>query len=64
MLMRSDIKVAFEQFTRNERWGSCVDCPHDVDGRSLPELCKYTDRRDHQLNFDALSRRYMRGQKK
>ena len=56
--MLRDDRLAFEMFLRNERWGTCVACPTDADGRKLPELCRYTDRYDHRLTLAQLIKRY------
>jgi hypothetical protein len=48
----------FEMFSRNERWGTCVDCPRTTDGKIFPEFCQFTDRLDHQLNIDELARTF------
>ena len=47
----------FEAFIRTGHWGTCVDCPV-VDGRKIPELCRYSKRFDHQLELDALVGQY------
>jgi hypothetical protein len=54
----------WEQFMRNGRWGTCVDCPTDNNRRSLPELCVNTDRYDHNLTLDELVEQYKRFVKK
>lgn len=43
-----------QQFTRNGRWGDCVDCPQLGDGTKAPELCEHTARYDHQLDAKSL----------
>lgn len=53
--MRSTIRDGLLQFYRNGRWGTCVDCPRDSDGRAYPEFCIYTIRYDHQLNMVSLA---------
>lgn len=53
----------FVQFARNRRWGTCVACPKDNDGNKFPERCGFTERHDHQLDFEELVdsyRRYLR----
>ncbi len=45
---------SFELFARNGRWGTCCDCPYDGNGRILPELCRFTERYDHNLILDDL----------
>jgi len=49
-----DIAERFVMFARNGRWGTCVDCPHDVNGRYYPEFCVHTDRYDHKIGIDQL----------
>jgi hypothetical protein len=49
-----EMREAFLQFSRNGRWGTCADCPRDVDERAFPEFCVNTDRYDHQLTVDFL----------
>lgn len=49
----------YRQFSRNGRWGTCVDCPRDVDHNAYPEFCVHTDRYDHQLNAVQLADNYM-----
>lgn len=56
--MAHPLSNAFHQFARNERWGTCVDCPRDGDGRVLPELCVNTRRYDHNLKLDGLVAAY------
>jgi hypothetical protein len=46
------------QFYRNGRWGTCVDCPRDTNGRAYPEFCEYTERYDHKLTLDDLVGHY------
>lgn len=48
------MKGAFVQFSRNGRWGTCMDCPRDSNRMVYPEFCKNTNRYDHQLNVDQL----------
>jgi hypothetical protein len=57
----SDMRSAFADFSRNGRWGTCGMCPEDGYGRLLPELCAFTDRDDHQLDIDALAKRFKQG---
>jgi hypothetical protein len=55
----------FLQFSRNGRWGTCVDCPRDSQYRVYPEFCKETKRYDHQLTVEELAdafNRYKRSQ--
>ncbi len=52
------MREAFLQFSRNGRWGSCGDCPRDVDIHAFPEACVNTDRGDHQLTVDALAQQH------
>jgi hypothetical protein len=52
------IADAFLQFSRNSRWGTCADCPRDVEKRAYPEFCKNTKRYDHLLDIDLLSHAY------
>jgi hypothetical protein len=47
-----------EQFCRNMRWGTCVDCPRDLDGYTYPELCKNTGRSDHRLGRKELEHKF------
>jgi hypothetical protein len=54
----AELRSAFADFSRNGRWGTCGECPCDGYGRKLPELCAFTRRDDHQLDIDALSRRF------
>jgi|GEM_PF-4849191 len=53
-VMRQPIRDGLLQFYRNGRWGTCVDCPSDSDGKAYPEFCRNTDRYDHQLRIDSL----------
>jgi hypothetical protein len=50
----------FRCFARNERWGTCVDCPRDADGHVYPEMCQYSSRGDHRLGLESLVEQYMR----
>ena len=50
-----EMKDSFVQFSRNGRWGTCVDCPRDSNGNAYPELCHNTDRQSHQLDVDSLA---------
>jgi len=52
------MKEAFEAFARNDRFGTCAECPHDGAGRPLPELCVNTARYDHQIKIGELVRSY------
>lgn len=54
---RQFIKEAFEQFARNERWGTCGECPRNADN-IYPEFCINTKRYDHQLTLDQLYEQY------
>lgn len=54
----AELKGAFADFSRNGRWGTCGACPQDGYGRTLPELCEFTDRHDHQHDIDGLSRAF------
>ncbi len=58
--MNSGLRQAFRHFTRNERWGTCVECPRDGDGLKVPELCPKTGRYDHQLSAESLFESYRR----
>ena len=51
------MKDHFMCFARNERWGSCVDCPRS-NGHVYPEFCIYKDRYDHTLSIDDLGNAY------
>ena len=53
--MKKSIRDALVQFSRNGRWGTCGDCPRDVDGAVYPEFCHYTYRYDHHLDIDSLT---------
>lgn len=50
----------FRQFSRNGRWGTCVDCPREPNdrGRAYPEFCIHTARYDHLLTIDDLRENY------
>ena len=48
-------RSAFNQFSRNGRWGTCADCPRDSENNAYPEFCKNTKRYDHLLNMKALA---------
>jgi hypothetical protein len=50
----------FWQFSRAGRWGTCVFCPRDPEGNAYPELCKETERYDHQLTGASLIEAYER----
>jgi hypothetical protein len=54
----AELRSEFADFSRNGRWGTCGHCPCDGYGRKLPELCEHTERSDHQLDIDSLSRRF------
>jgi hypothetical protein len=58
--MNSHERKHWELFLRNGRWGTCVDCPMDSDGKQYPELCEHTARSDHHLSIEALVERYRR----
>ena len=60
-MVDSEMSDSFEQFSRNGRWGTCVDCPRDADGRAFPEACELTTRYDHMLNLADLVRSYTGG---
>lgn len=49
-----DLRDAFMQFARNNRWGTCGDCPRDDERHVYPEFCKFTDRYDHRLDLNSL----------
>jgi len=57
--MDERIQQGFKCFARNERWGTCVDCPMDSESNIYPELCSNTDRYDHNLNVDMLCSQYL-----
>jgi len=40
------------QILLNGRWGTCVFCPRDADGRPHPERCPETERGDHNIPAD------------
>lgn len=48
----------FRQFSRNGRWGTCVDCPRDTNGDAYPEFCVHTHRYDHNLSVDELAHNF------
>ena len=48
----------FRQFSRNGRWGTCVDCPRDELFFAYPEFCPNTNRGDHHLTVDQLANRF------
>ena len=54
---RSAYGDCFEQFRRNGRWGTCVDCPI-IEGKRYPELCVNTTRGDHTLTLEELAEHY------
>ena len=35
----------------NGRWGFCKLCPRDEHAKALPELCQYTEREDHNIDW-------------
>ena len=47
----------FEQFRRNGKWGTCVDCPR-TDGKVFPEFCINFNRYDHNLDLESLCEQY------
>lgn len=50
-----DLVDDFKQYSRNGRWGTCVECPRDQgQQQAFSESCAETTRYDHRLNFDAL----------
>ena len=49
---------SFVQFSRNGRWGTCVDCPRDRELHAFPEFCPFTDRYDHQLTAKELAENF------
>jgi hypothetical protein len=50
-----DLGDAFQQFSRNGRWGTCGCCPRDVRGNAYPEHCENTDRHDHHMTVKKLA---------
>ena len=52
--MCKKIEDFFHQFIRNDKWGTCVECPRDSKGSAYPEFCKLYNRYDHQLTLDDL----------
>lgn len=48
----------FMMFSRNGRWGTCVNCPRDKKGMCYPEFCTNTDRGDHQLDAKSLAEKF------
>lgn len=48
----------FKCFIRNERWGTCADCPRDSQNNPFPEFCENTTREDHLLSLDSLCEQY------
>lgn len=46
---------ALIDFARNARWGTCAGCPVDDNGDAKPELCRFTQRYDHNLTIDDLA---------
>jgi len=54
----ASLRTSLADFSRNGRWGTCGQCPSDGYGRQLPEKCLDTERADHQLDVDALARRF------
>lgn len=55
--MSINMKRNFRCFARNERWGTCGECPFS-DNEIYPEFCKNTTRYDHQLTIDSLVEQY------
>lgn len=51
---KSKMREAFRCFSRNFRWGTCGDCPHDGDREVYPELCNNSQRYDHTLTLAQL----------
>ena len=49
---------SFLQFSRNGKWGTCVDCPRDTNRNVYPEFCEHRDRYDHCLTIDQLVTSY------
>lgn len=62
--MLPELKKHFAMFARNDRWGTCVDCPQDGNGDKLPELCQHTSRYDHCLTIDGLAGQFKLWQEK
>jgi hypothetical protein len=58
--MTPEHKARFESFIRNERWGTCVDCPRDDAGIIRPEYCENTGRYDHHLDVNQMVEGYSR----
>lgn len=56
MTPRNEALKHFVMFARNERWGTCVDCPRTSTGEIFPEFCEHTDRYDHHIGVDELAR--------
>ena len=42
-----------EQYARNGKWGTCVNCPIEND-MTYPERCKFFKRYDHDLDKESL----------
>jgi len=61
--MNKELQAKFKMFTRNDRWGTCGDCPIDSEGNKYPEFCENTERYDHHLSFDELNEAYRRARK-
>lgn len=53
-----EMRDSFLQFSRNGRWGTCVDCPRDSQGRAYPEFCCNTKRTDHLLKAESLAEQF------
>lgn len=49
---------AFRQFSRNGRWGECMECPRDNDGHAYPEFCSNTHSKDHHMTIDQLRNKW------
>lgn len=56
--MTERVQDYFRQFMRNDKWGTCGDCPKDSSHHVYPEFCKYYYRYDHQLNINQLINAY------
>ncbi len=61
------LKQAFHAFGRNFRWGTCGECPttqHETGINYIrPELCKNTQRYDHQYDLKSLMEQFALYQK-
>lgn len=60
MIHKYGLVSAMQQYIRNKRWGTCVDCPRTSDGSVYPEFCPNTERYDHLLDTRALSEMLLR----